>query len=273
MNVIQLHSLLSYSFTSSGDDNILQTEVSPPEQNPIWNATLTFIDNQIDGLMNRHLNVQLWDLMAQTYSIFIGECNIELQQAFLENKAIWYHLEDSKGLRNVSITKLLAQQRISNEVGGQLLRRDGSQQLQDTDVNNETVSLLHPNHAWLVASRRASSHSVVMEVDSYQLSNNFSHSLPGSRRSSIEDPNRNNATANKSAQLTPANSMQRIDRRLSSISPRDSDELLNACRTNLTDLQLTQTAAAGDSNYRHIRSKRKYFHHIIKFSVNLYISI
>jgi len=41
---------------------VQQTEVSRPTQNPIWNATLTFAHVKADSLMDRYIDIQLWDL-------------------------------------------------------------------------------------------------------------------------------------------------------------------------------------------------------------------
>lgn len=48
----------------------------------------------------------------------------------------------------------------------------------------ECASLLHPDHAW--GSRRGSSQSEQLEAEVYQLGKDFSRSLPGSRRSSFQ---------------------------------------------------------------------------------------
>uniref|UniRef100_A0A6P4FQE0 Regulating synaptic membrane exocytosis protein 2-like n=1 Tax=Drosophila rhopaloa TaxID=1041015 RepID=A0A6P4FQE0_DRORH len=87
-----------------GDGSVQQTEVSRPTQNPIWNATLTFGHVKADTLMDRYIDIQLWDLVPHTESIFLGECSIELQQAFLDDQAIWCRLDDMKGLRGISIS-------------------------------------------------------------------------------------------------------------------------------------------------------------------------
>lgn len=47
-------------------------------------------------------------------------------------------------------------------------------------------SYLHPDHAYTGGSRRGSSQSEQLEVETYQLSQDFSRSLPGSRRSSFQ---------------------------------------------------------------------------------------
>lgn len=47
-------------------------------------------------------------------------------------------------------------------------------------------SYLHPDHAYVSGSRRGSSQSEQLEVETYQLSEDFSRSLPGSRRSSFQ---------------------------------------------------------------------------------------
>lgn len=41
----------------------------------------------------------MWDLVPQTESIFLGECTVDIQKAFLDDRAVWYRLEDTKNLR------------------------------------------------------------------------------------------------------------------------------------------------------------------------------
>lgn len=50
-----------------------------PNQNPIWNSTLTFDIGNGEHLIDRNIEVNLWDLVPQNESIFLGECLISLQ--------------------------------------------------------------------------------------------------------------------------------------------------------------------------------------------------
>jgi hypothetical protein len=50
-----------------------------PNQSPIWNSTLTFDIGNGEHLIDRNIEVNLWDLVPQNESIFLGECLISLQ--------------------------------------------------------------------------------------------------------------------------------------------------------------------------------------------------
>ncbi|CAD7081981.1 unnamed protein product [Hermetia illucens] len=215
----------------TGDGNVAQTEVSPPTQNPIWNATLTFAHITADNLMDRFIEIQLWDLVPHTESIFLGECNVELQKAFLEDRAIWCRLEDPKGLRATSISKspsVSPRGSIGGDVTRLIRRSDYSIQRSisdDVDSIGDGTSLLHPDHAWIAGSRRGSSQSETLEVEVYQLGKDFSRSLPGSRRSSFQDREENKE---EEPMPPPANYVR--DRRRSSVARRDPDEILKSLK-------------------------------------------
>lgn len=82
-----------------------QTEVSIPNQNPIWNATICFDVENGSNLNDRKIEVALWDLVPQTESIFLGECVVDIQKAFLDDRAVWYRLEDPKSLRAQTLAR------------------------------------------------------------------------------------------------------------------------------------------------------------------------
>uniref|UniRef100_A0A1I8P2R3 Regulating synaptic membrane exocytosis protein 2 n=1 Tax=Stomoxys calcitrans TaxID=35570 RepID=A0A1I8P2R3_STOCA len=218
-----------------GDGSVQQTEVSPPTQNPIWNATLSFAHVKADNLMDRYIDIQLWDLVPHTESIFLGECNVELQQVFLDDRAIWCRLEDPKGLRGISMSKSPSvSPRGSIAAGGpggdvsRLLRRDYNMQRSisdDVDSIGECTSLLHPDHAWIAGSRRGSSQSETLEVEVYQLGKDFSRSLPGSRRSSFQD-----ADKNREDDMAPPPATYLVGRRRSSVARRDPEEILKSLK-------------------------------------------
>jgi hypothetical protein len=66
----------------SGDGHLAQTEVCMPNQNPIWNATLMFDIGNGEHLIDRNIEVNLWDLIPQNESLFLGECIISLQVSY-----------------------------------------------------------------------------------------------------------------------------------------------------------------------------------------------
>ncbi|XP_046601844.1 regulating synaptic membrane exocytosis protein 1 isoform X1 [Neodiprion lecontei] len=71
-----------------GDQSSLKTDVAEPTQNPIWNATLNFSGVPGDDLMDRSIEVTLWDYCPDRESVFMGECTVELQKAFLDDRAV-----------------------------------------------------------------------------------------------------------------------------------------------------------------------------------------
>ena len=56
----------------------------------------------------------------------------------------------------------------------------------EAEGGDGTYGFLHPDHAYLAGSRRGSSQSEQLDVEQYQLTQTFSKSLPGSRRSSFQ---------------------------------------------------------------------------------------
>ncbi|XP_030372816.1 regulating synaptic membrane exocytosis protein 2 [Scaptodrosophila lebanonensis] len=246
-----------------GDGTVQQTEVSRPTQNPIWNATLTFSHVKADSLMDRYIDIQLWDLVPHTESIFLGECNIELQQAFLDDQAIWCRLEDPKGLRGISISKSPSVSPRGSIAAGagapcgdvtRLLRRDYNMQRSisdDVDSIGDGASLLHPDTAWIAGSRRGSSQSETMEVEVYQLGKDFSRSLPGSRRSSFQDAEKNRLE--EDAIATPPTSYL-VGRRRSSVARRDPDEILKSLKA--VRGELGRTMSLGTEQHKRMGSRR-----------------
>ncbi|GLH07359.1 Uncharacterized protein GBIM_12832, partial [Gryllus bimaculatus] len=83
----------------SGDDCMVKSTVAEPAQNPIWNATFDFPNVPGETLMEKTIEVTLWDHCPDRESVFLGECVVELQKAFLEDRPVWYRLEDPRGLR------------------------------------------------------------------------------------------------------------------------------------------------------------------------------
>lgn len=88
----------------------------------------------------------------------------------------------------------------------------------DVDSIGDGSSLLHPDHAWAF-SRRGSSQSETLEIETYQLGKDFSKSLPGSRRSSFQDQEKC-----KSGEIAQSFAHSR-ERRRSSVAKRNPDEL------------------------------------------------
>lgn len=77
------------------------------------------------------------------------------------------------------------------EIAQRLLRRELRERSYSEDTQSDSLGspepyFLHPDHAWQANSRRGSSQSEQLEVEPYELSKDYSRSLPGSRRSSFQ---------------------------------------------------------------------------------------
>lgn len=258
-------SIYLLTFTYRADGHHAQTEVSIPTQNPIWNATLSFDIGNGMNLIDRSIEIALWDLVPQTESVFLGECTCDLQKAFLDDRAVWYRLEDPKNLRIQTMAKCTTSFNLSPrgsmcQLGGDVsrfMRRNdyGFQRSvsDDCDSIGESNFLLHPDTAWLGSSRRGSSQSETLEIETYQLGINFSKSLPGSRRSSFQDQEK------KSGDITPVNLNNR--RRYSSIR-KDPDEILRSLKQVRGELGRTMSLSRETEYNRSTRRKLNYFHWI-----------
>ncbi|XP_065348857.1 regulating synaptic membrane exocytosis protein 1 isoform X3 [Cloeon dipterum] len=199
-----------------------KTDVAEPTHNPIWNATFDVPNVPAESLMKMNIDFSLWDYCPDRDSQFLGECTVELQKAFLEDRPNWYRLEDPRQMRfkspHVSPRGSLANPgTAAREIAQRLLRRgDFAQQRSYSDDKDDETGgnvshsssvesgLLHPDHAYVGGSRRGSSQSETLEVDTYQLGRDFSRSLPGSRRSSFQ-----NAAASEKEELGVGYSRER----------------------------------------------------------------
>ncbi|CAH2244482.1 jg17958 [Pararge aegeria aegeria] len=161
----------------------VETDPASASCSPVWNATLGFGGLTADLLAGRALELTLWDACPGIDPVLIGECTMELEKAFAEERAVWWTLEE-RGTRSANASPR------GSLTGGRALRRgDFASQRSisdDMDSIGECASLLHPDHAWVAGSRRGSSQSETLEVEVYQLGKDFSRSLPGSRRSSFQ---------------------------------------------------------------------------------------
>lgn len=120
----------------------------------------------------------------------------------------------------------------------------------DCDSIGESSSLLHPDHAWGGSSRRGSSQSETLEIETYQLGKDFSKSLPGSRRSSFQDQEK------KSGDVSPV-VIPNITRRRSSCIRKDPDEILRSLKAVRGELgrtmSLSRAEECGGEGYRPTR--------------------
>uniref|UniRef100_A0A182K271 C2 domain-containing protein n=1 Tax=Anopheles christyi TaxID=43041 RepID=A0A182K271_9DIPT len=188
----------------TNESHVAQTEVSTPSLNPIWNATITFQDVFSDNLLDRKIEIVLYDLLPHSEPIFLGECSVKLQKACLDDVAVWYRLEDPNHLRGsggpVPPTRnrrrsTTASQSSIDESYASFSRYGSTESTRfqrsisdDVDNLDESRYLLHPN--WSVsASRRGSTQSEIQmqTLEVHQIGKDYSKSLPGSRRSSFQD--------------------------------------------------------------------------------------
>uniref|UniRef100_A0A182YI91 Uncharacterized protein n=1 Tax=Anopheles stephensi TaxID=30069 RepID=A0A182YI91_ANOST len=196
----------------TNESHVAQTEVSTPSLNPIWNATITFPDVFSDNLLDRKIEIVLYDLLPHSEPIFLGECSVKLQKACLDDVAVWYRLEDPNHLRgsgpasqpptnsrlrrrstttsqsSIDESSVGSFGRYGSFEGGGASSRFQRSISDDVDSLDESRYLLHPN--WSVSgSRRGSTQSEIQmqTLEVHQLGKDYSKSLPGSRRSSFQD--------------------------------------------------------------------------------------
>ncbi|XP_013171881.1 PREDICTED: regulating synaptic membrane exocytosis protein 1 [Papilio xuthus] len=226
----------------------VETDPASASCSPVWNATLGFGGLSADLLAGRALELTLWDACPGIDPVLIGECTMELEKAFAEERAVWWTLEE-RGIRSASTSPR------GSLAGARALRRGdfASQRSVSDDVDSigECASLLHPDHAWVAGSRRGSSQSETLEVEVYQLGKDFSRSLPGSRRSSFQQQDKGADGA-----VAPTGS-RRSERRRSSCVRRDPDDILRSLRA--VKGELGRTLSLSGSTAR--RKSRFIFNH------------
>lgn len=88
---------------------------------------------------------------------------MDLQKAFLDDRAVWYRLEDPRGLRvGPSTRNGHSTSPRPSLVGGQIMGSTrpmfGGQRSIDSDGDSigDGLSLLHPDHAWVAGLYRLS---------------------------------------------------------------------------------------------------------------------
>ncbi|XP_047111949.1 regulating synaptic membrane exocytosis protein 1-like [Schistocerca piceifrons] len=234
---------------ATNEQHVVKSSVAEPTQNPIWNATFDFPNVPGEDLMERSLEVTLWDFCPDRDSVFLGECSVELQKAFLEDRPVWYRLEDPRNLRAAGGKSPQVSPRgsLAGELAQRLLRRTDFQQRSFSDDKESDErsggspepSLLHPDHAWLLgsacSSRRGSSQSEQLEVETYQLGRDFSRSLPGSRRSSFQSQQ---GDAAKDPDIPPVTYNKERRRSSCTRHMRDPDEILRSLKAVKGELAL-----------------------------------
>ncbi|XP_063382543.1 regulating synaptic membrane exocytosis protein 1 isoform X2 [Cydia fagiglandana] len=227
----------------------VETDPASASCSPVWNATLGFGGLTADLLAGRALELTLWDACPGIDPVLIGECTMDLEKAFAEERAVWWTLEERGGTRSANASPR------GSLTGARALRRGdfASQRSCSDDVDSigECASLLHPDHAWVGGSRRGSSQSETLEVEVYQLGKDFSRSLPGSRRSSFQQQEKDGAAGTDSG----AGPSRRSERRRSSCIRRDPDDILRSLRA--VKGELGRTLSLSGSTARRTATGRK----------------
>lgn len=217
--------------------------------------------------------------MPHNEALFLGESLVDLQKAFLDDRAVWYRLEDPKNLRSQTLANCVGQlpsynasprgsaQLLSSDVSRFMRRNDYSFQRSVSDdcdslgSGGETTLFLHPDHAWGCSSRRGSSQSEVIELDTYQLGKDFSKSVPGSRRSSFQDQEK------KDGDISPA--IPVIPRRRSSCVRKDPDEILKSLKAVRGELGRTMSLSREQEFNRSSRRGRLHRDSMVGFNESL----
>lgn len=136
---------------------------------------------------------------------------------------------------------------MSGDVSRFIRRNDyGVQRSVSDDCDSFGENFLHPDHAWMGSSRRGSSQSETLEIETYQLGKDFSKSLPGSRRSSFQDQEK------RLGEATPPHT---INRRRSSCARKDPDEILRSLKAVRGELGRTMSLCR-EAEYNSNRSQR-----------------
>lgn len=204
-------------------------------------------------MLKRFIDIELWDMVPHADFVFLGLCTVDIQKALLDDGgAIWCRLEDQNDIRssatNLSLDLPSSTGRSSEHLNRlQRTEHMRSSSSDDVDSISDVASLLHPDHAWASASRRGSSQSEQLNVEQYQLGKDYSHSLPGSRRSSFQD------SQNNSDNSTILNSLCLTGRRRSSCTRRTHDDEFKSQKGSKT--KLNRTVSASSSEKRLTKSK------------------
>ncbi|XP_031367771.1 regulating synaptic membrane exocytosis protein 1 isoform X3 [Apis dorsata] len=250
-----------------GADQItLKTVVAEPSQKPIWNATLLFSGVDGESLMKRAIEVTLWDFCPDGDNVFLGECTVDLERALENDRAVWYRLEDPRGLRASKSPYCSPRGSLSMEIAQRLLRKT---ELRERSYSDDTQSdsgspelcFLHPDHAWHANSRRGSSQSEQLEVEPYELNRDYSRSLPGSRRSSFQSQGGTDSKRGSMGETEMPTIHFNRDRRRSSFTRpmRDPEEILEGLRSlKAAKRELGRTMSlSGDKRRESRRGERK----------------
>lgn len=243
-----------------------------------------------DELLNGNLEIGLWDMKPHAEFVFLGCCTVDIQKALLDDGAIWCRLEDKNdsatnqsldsgsNTKNNSMRPTTISLEVSKVGSGSGSGGDGwsrsshgdlglghnisrlhrgehmrSSSSDEVDSMGDVSSLLHPDHAWATGSRRGSSQSEQLNVEQYQLGKDYSHSLPGSRRSSFQDSQGHH---NDNSDTNIFNSLCLTGRRRSSCTRRTHDpheEFPKSQKGSKT--KLNRTLSASSSEKRLTKSK------------------
>ncbi|XP_025423834.1 regulating synaptic membrane exocytosis protein 2 [Sipha flava] len=214
------------------ETNIVKTEIAEPSLNPIWNTTLEMPNVRSETLIEKQMEVILYDYRPDKEDVILGEFVVNLQNTLLDNAMIWYELESPNH------SKASKSPRSSISDTGKGLRS----QIRSVSEERELDGFLHPDHAYMANSRRGSSQSEQLDVEPYQLNKDFSRSLPGSRRSSFQSTQ----NTEKDTELTSTPYTNRSRRRSSCTPRQDPDEILKNLKAVKGELLGRSMSISGD---------------------------
>ncbi|KAK6645635.1 hypothetical protein RUM43_001915 [Polyplax serrata] len=243
------------------EQHCVKTDVAEPTTNPMWNATLEFSNVPGEDLMDRTIEVTLWDYNTDRDPMFLGECTVDLKKAFLDDRPVWYRLEDPKQLRMGDKSPFVSPRgSLANEIALRKMRRNDfalSRSFSDDRDSEGSIefNFLHPDHAWAsCGSRRGSSQSEGhLEPEAvYQLGQDYSRSLPGSRRSSFHSQQ-----GEQRDEGPPPQIYVNKGRRRSSVVRQDPEEILRSLKACKGDMLNRQMSLSGNEK-RVLATHRRY---------------
>ncbi|XP_071530366.1 uncharacterized protein Fife isoform X2 [Panulirus ornatus] len=172
------------------DCKMYSTGVAESSCKPMWNSSFIWEGLTADALMALTLELSVWDYISDTENGFLGETLIDLRHAYLDERPTWYRLQERRS-RSANATprgSIASYDFTAPPIRRPSSVRSGSDDGEDSRNSSLDSGLLHPDLAWRESrspSRRGSSLSEQAEIEVYQLSRSYPHSLPQSRRSSV----------------------------------------------------------------------------------------
>ncbi|GBP15320.1 Protein piccolo [Eumeta japonica] len=118
----------------------VETDPASASCSPVWNATLGFGGLTADLLAGRALELTLWDACPGIDPVLIGECTMDLEKAFAEERAVWWTLEERGGTRSAGASPR------SSLTGARALRRGdfaSQRSVSASEISDEALPSTH----------------------------------------------------------------------------------------------------------------------------------